>query len=738
MNLISRKLLLLLWAASAVLAGWEEDLETILDRLTQAAYASASHESLDSLLPLLQPDGSFSDLKYGEDGSTSFRTHGRRQSALMYHHVNGVDLTREIISSFEFVTYDAPANPDTNWWGHVIGVPIVMWEGVTLARDLLSQEVLTDFLNRYWVNTPAGPVWNTEDHSGTMSGGNFGPRAMLAEVEGLLRGSFTEVHLEVQEAMFRELAQRQPYGGNGLRQDGCLHQHNIQGDHATHHGYLDHTLSNMYNTGYGRELLRYASNLLTWYTGTSMDFDDATLEGMFSAYLECQQWLFRGHTSEPTTCGRHITDGSLSTLYGTRGAVRDTGNNLKKLGRHLEEVESVLHRYNNVLPDPEHALIGNKFFFNSDLTVHHRREYMASVRVLSNRTTRPETWPPTQNGDGYFQGDGFLTVLVDSEENGRPGTEVFLVYDWARVPGVTNIYTTDIPQYHTGVYWSERFFNNVTFAGGVSDGLVGAVAMVTNRPHEPLRHLKSWFFFDDVIVALASDVTLGGDDVTGESVITTLAQLAFDGTFVIGTATGEEVTPGWGNHEENRPTWLHHRNIGYVFLNGDEKLFTLADTRTHGSDEIDIFTAWLDHGASPEGASHAYAVLPAADVEKTKLSAGKPGVEVLSQTPSLHAVCHTPSMTIGAAFVKAGELTPSACGNSASLSLLVDTPCLALVSVSSESPDAAELSVSLADPQQMYDVIRIVVTYAGREAERVVQLPSAPQRGSSVTVVVMV
>ncbi|XP_069980355.1 xanthan lyase isoform X2 [Penaeus vannamei] len=656
MALSLKKSLFLLLLASAVLAGWDEELDTVLDRLTQAAYASAYDESLEVLLPLLQPDGSFSDLKYGEDDSTSFITHGKRQSSLAFHHVNGEDLTREIVSSFAFVTYDAPDNTDSNWWGHVIGVPYKSWMGATLARDLLSQELMTDYLDRYWVNTPAGPVWDTQEHSEQMSGGNLAPRAMLGEVEGLLRGTYAEVHKEVQEAMFIDLALRQPYDENGFRPDGCLHQHNILGDRATGDGYLEHNLGNIYNSAYGRELLVHTSNLFSWYTGTSMDFENATIEGLFGAYLECQQWLFRGHTSEPTTCGRHLTD----------------------------------------------------------------------------EASKPDLTPSAPP-----QGDGFLTVLVDSEEYGKPKAEVFLVYDWARVPGVTNVYTKDIPQYLTGTYKAERFFNNVTYSGGVSDGMVGAVAMTTNRPYEPLRHLKSWFFFDDVIVALASDVTLGGDDVTGESVVTTLAQLAYNGTYVIGTASGEEASPGWGSHEEAQPTWLHHRSVGYVFLNGDEQLITLADTRAHGEDEIDVFTAWLDHGPSPEGAGHAYAVLPAADVDKTRLFAAEPDVEVLSRTASLHAVCHGPSQTIGAAFVQAGELT-SSCGPSAEVSLLVDTPCLALVSVSSESADAAELSVTLADPQQMYDVIRIRVTYGGREAEQTVQMPFPPLRGSSVTVAVSV
>ncbi|XP_069980357.1 chondroitinase-AC [Penaeus vannamei] len=727
------KTLILLLLVSVANASWRTDLEVILGRMTQAAYDTASHENLDHLLSLLKADGSFSDLKYGQDDSESFRTHGRRQSALLYHHLNGKDLTAEILTCFSFITYDAPPNTDGNWWGHVIGVPSMMWGGVVLAKDLLGSELLTDFLDRYWQNTQAGPVWNPEEVSGDMAGGNLGPRAMFGEVEGLLRGTHVDIHAQVQEALYVDLAERQPYDGNGLRPDGCLHQHNIGGDYNTNIGYLDHTLNNPYNGAYGKELLRYTSNLMSWYTGTELDFQDATIEGLFAAYLECQQWLFRGHTQEPTTCGRHMTDGTSITLYATRGAVRDTGYHLQKFGRHLEEVQAVLHRYDHVLPDPEFALSGNKYFFNSDLTVHQRREYMASVRVLSNRTSRPETWPPSQNGDGYFQGDGFMTILIDGEEYGKPKREVFLVYDWARVPGVTNLYTTDIPQYHTGAYWSGHFFNDAKFAGGVSDGEVGVTAMVCRRPYVALRSVKSWFFFDDVIVALGTGISLGVEDTTGESVITTLAQLAFEGSYVIGTSNGEEITADFGSNVENQPAFLHHRNIGYVFMNGNETLFTMADSRVHGEDAIDIFSAWLDHGSTPEDATHSYVVLPSFDLEQTRLFAANPHVKVISQGRDLHAVCHEPSKTIGFAFLTDGELTPSTCGDAAEVSLLVDTPCLALVSVSSESADAAELSVTLADPQQMYDVIRVRVTYGGRAAERDVQMPPPPKRGSSVT-----
>ena len=37
-------------------------------------------------------------------------------------------------------------------------------------------------------------------------------------------------------------------------------------------------------------------------------------------------------------------------------------------------------------------------------------------------------------------------MLVDGREYGQPGKEVFQHYDWARVPSVTNRYTTRVPK----------------------------------------------------------------------------------------------------------------------------------------------------------------------------------------------------------------------------------------------------------------------------------------------------
>ena len=73
---------------------------------------------------------------------------------------------------------------------------------------------------------------------------------------------------------------------------------------------------------------------------------------------------------------------------------------------------------------------------SSDMMVHRRSRYMASVRMLSNRTIRPETWRASSyNPHGYYLGDGVLTIINHGREFGVKGAEIFQLYDWELIPG---------------------------------------------------------------------------------------------------------------------------------------------------------------------------------------------------------------------------------------------------------------------------------------------------------------
>ncbi|XP_064082518.1 chondroitinase-AC-like isoform X2 [Macrobrachium nipponense] len=677
-------LILLAWNALA------DDADVVFQRMYQTALAKTYHQRPEEILPLLLPDGSFSDLKYGEDGSESFRAHGRRQTALLYHQLHGEgNFSQEAERCFRYITYSAPPNTDPNWWGHLIGAPLNMWKGAVLATGILDRRLILDFLDRYWVNTTMGPVWANEEEDSHFAGGNFGPRAMLGEVEGLVRGTYSHVHKEVGVKLHKELAERDPYRGNGVRRVPPPAQPRREpldggGEHPQPH----------------------------------------PLESL------------RGGLRQ------RATEGETITHYGGKGLIHKTGVCLHRIGRHQEEVEGVLHRYANVVPDPEYALVGHRHFFYTDLSVHQRREYYASVRILSNRTVRPESWASGENIHGFFQADGFMTVLIDGGEFGTRRNEVFQVYDWARVPSVTNQYTTHIPGYDLNARYSRRFFNDAKFSGGVTDGVVGVASMVYNRPYVPLRALKSWFFFDDVIVVVGSAITLEPDHVTRKDVVTTLTQIVFAGEYTVSTKHQGELTLRHGQANFQQPSWIFHRNVSYVFLNGDERMYSLVETRSHGRKKLDVFTAWITHTPSPVNATLAYAVLPATSVEMTRRFFDDQTVQVVMQDENVHVVCHHPSKTVGASLTRSGETAVvDSCGGEGPLEIEVDTPCLVLAAIETAprgKSGEAKIKLSVSDPQQVFDQVGVSVRFEGRRVDRVVGLPLDRVRGSSVTTVITV
>ncbi|XP_050710069.1 chondroitinase-AC-like [Eriocheir sinensis] len=733
--------LLIIWATCVAA---QTDWDIVENNVFISAKETARKTDPDDITALMNEDGSFSDFvaRYGtvEDQSFAFREHAKRLGALAYHHVtnNDRDMSGHITKSFNFLAYKAPVNQDKNQWAQYMGIPLDMWSPLVLSKGIISKVLQEAILDRYWMNTPAGPVWNLTQFTGAMSGANLGSRALTTEVRATLSEGEkrNDIHSSVMERLHQDLADMNPYGDNGLRPDGCIHQHNKEVQDGNEH--FAQILHMIYNGSYGREMLMTIGTVFTWFDGTSLNFDNKTIENLIYAFTECQQWLFRGKTFEPTTTGRFITRGNVVTKWATRGGIETVAKILQKLqlgktNYNKEILKNALHRYAKVTPDPAYALVGNKYFFNSDLTVHQRREFMASVRVLSLRTSRQESWE-NLNSQGYFQGDGFLTVLVDSLEYGKPEAEVFQVYDWARVPGVTNLYAKNVMELEnqSGLSTWRYFYNNASFVGGVTDGMIGLTSMVYNRPSVQLKAQKSWFFFDDVILVVGSEITLPDDGKTGESVITTLAQVCYEGSNVIQPENGQEITQNQDSEDLtlDHPRWLHHRRIGYVFLNGDERL--TVKSHTDSSKDINVFTAYLDHGPLPKDVSLTYAVLPAADLDKTRRFSENPDVEVLSQTASLHAACHHPSKTLGAALFEAGDVT-AACGGAELVTLSVDLPCLALLTIGS-----SEISVTVADPQQKYKTLTVTVTRGESQIQQLVELPMFPRRGSSMTFVVMV
>ncbi|RXG56803.1 Chondroitinase-AC [Armadillidium vulgare] len=452
--------------------------------------------------------------------------------------------------------------------------------------------------------------------------------------------------------------------------------------------------------------LKNAAAVMWLFDGTQYDLGHDIEEGIFAAFLECQQWLYRATTVEPSTVGRFIDSGSLVTRTGGLDAVKRTLHFLGKVGRHEDEIAAALHRYHNAKPRKEFSLEGNKHFFVSDLMAHQRQGYMVSLRLLSSRTSRPETIQAkgkskayyNGNAKGYFKGDGFLTVLVNGRELGIYSREVFQVYDWARIPGVTCHYTKYVPEVSTTTSNKKHNYNEADFVGGVSNGREGIAVMDYARPTVHLKAKKSWFMFDDVIVCLGSGIGIPMHYVNRYPVITTLNQVIYEGLHTVGfnnyeymehfnhSVTGKRLT----TYGKSVNTWVHHGSVGYVSLVHEKGLGIEIEKRpvyTSGTNPfVTIFSIWLDHGVRPMDAFYAYAILPDQTFKETRTFSSNPTINVLHVENRLHAVCSTKYKIFGVVFFEKGCTNLTSChfANNKLLEICSDEPILVILKILSQ------------------------------------------------------
>ena len=124
--------------------------------------------------------------------------------------------------------------------------------------------------------------------------------------------------------------------------------------------------------------------------------------------------------------------------------------------------------------------------------IHRKEDYYVSSRLTSTRTVGNESG----NGEGinnFYSSAGTNFLLRTGDEYSGNYFSVMNYYQW---PGITVEQNTDLPL----VDFGEGGSNGNAFAGGVSDGLHGAVGTIYDKK-EVTAH-KSWFYFDDEYVAL--------------------------------------------------------------------------------------------------------------------------------------------------------------------------------------------------------------------------------------------
>ena len=262
-------------------------------------------------------------------------------------------------------------------------------------------------------------------------------------------------------------------------------------------------------------------------------------------------------------------------------------------------------------------LIGNRHFFVSDYQIHRRINWTCGIKMQSIRT-QPIECINGEDQQAEHSGQGVLNLYTG---NTYDYDNIFPLLDWKAINGVTVEHDVPLEPCTDGSFpWI-----NLAFVGGVSDDQYG-LAMMDTASHN-LTAKRSWHFYDDAIIGLATNLTL----TTQTTAWTTLAsRLLSTGKITIGFFNSTVITFSDGNYsfpyiqgKTSNVQWIHigESDIGYLLQSqqqyaslGIELGIKTGNYLSIGSFNYTVtarvLTIWINHGLGPYTLDYNYMILP--------------------------------------------------------------------------------------------------------------------------------
>ncbi|MGJ8639073.1 MAG: polysaccharide lyase family 8 super-sandwich domain-containing protein [Opitutaceae bacterium] len=611
-------------------------------------------------------DGTWADVDYASQqrGSWPTRDHLKRLELIgtafvspsSVHHqstrardvlINGLD--HWLIKDYQ----------NTNWWNGRIGVPnhfckVMVLLGDDLPAELAQRAYDTVLLRTTIDSTGQNKVW--------LSSIVFMKALLMEDAATMATASdsiWSELRVSTEE---------------GIQPDWSFHQHGAQ-------------------LQFGNYGISYSGDMLTWaliLRGTPYAPNPEKLEVLRNYMLYGAAMVLWGERFDLSACGRQIDAGQ-------------SADKARWMRRQLKSMELVDPEYSasyQAAAELPNRVTGYTYFWRSDMAVHRRPNWYASVKMSSTRVIGSETCN-SENMAGLHGGDGtFLLYQSGSEYDEMPA-----LWDWRRLPGTTcdQGFGDLSPDGAIGSY------GNTSFVGGLAHGATGVAAMIYKR--NQLNARKAWFFTEDAVVCLGAGI---GGEALG-TVLTSVQQSHRSGevsTSVGAFSAGVQTLP--------EGSWVHHAGIGYELLSPsllhvesvDGNWNVAFPTRTDRPVTGAVFSLWIDHGQSPSGAMYAYAVHPQTSVAEMKQRSERPSYRILTNTSQVQAISFDGQTQ--AVFYAAGTLDLQD-----GQTVKVDSPCILSLQKG---------SLSVVDPTQ--HLKQVTVTIGARSTT--IDLPSGAEAGRFV------
>ncbi len=578
--------------------------------------AEESVPDLAACLKTQQADGAWPDINYGDQQLKDWDA-GRHLFRLLvfaraYYKGNATwkgnaALRTAIHRGLAYWYQRNPVNP--NWWWMKIGAP-----------DFLADVLLYAAPDAPWTLVEqAFPALESHQPAVRYTGEN------LIWVSGI----------RVKHGL---LAYRPRYISEGCRQIAreiyvAPDEEGIQPDMSFHqHGKL------LYSGGYGQGFVNDVACLAWVAHGTHFALPQHKMQLLENLILDGSRWMVRGRTFYYGAVGREISRAGHDANRFYRAC--------QYMSRLDVPRQDIFQNTGSMDSPPQCLISGNKYFWCSDLMIHQRPGYFLSARMHSSRLLNNDD--ACCGGEGrvcHHMADGATFMMRDGEEY----RDVFPAWGWRNIPGATIGGTaTDYAKAEL------RSFGEKAFAGGASDGMAGCAA--TDFSRNVVKAKKSWFFFEDIMLALGSDISSTGP----ASVSTTINQCRRRGKLRLGDGEYQEELKR--KIPAGERVW--HDGFGYLLLQGNaymqavtrEGAWSNCGVGSKDKIAVPLFILEIMHGVKPAGDTYAYAILSDSTAENC-FDYPLTNIQILSNTPGLQSVWHAGEKRGHAVFYEDGEIT---------------------------------------------------------------------------------
>jgi len=478
-----------------------------------------------------------------------------------------------------------------NWWFNEINIPLqATSQLLMLAENATHNEIeqisKISFRAAWWLHRP------------TDVGANL---VWMIQVE--LYRSLATVNLTGIEQGFGRMWQDvviSPLGGEGVQYDWSYHFHGLQ------------LLSGAYGLVWAQNILLF----LQCSHNTKYQPDEQVLNVFVNFLINGDAWMIMTDYWDYHVVGRGVGGPGNGFGHGLNTEWIRTVAQLVPSSEARIELNNFADRLDNKPNTP--LLIGNRHFFISDYQVHRRQNWIFTIKMQSIRT-QPVECINGQNLKDENGGQGVLN-LYRVGVNVNDYLDVFAIIDWQALNGITVEHDSPLEPCKSGKFNMTR----LSFVGGVSDDQYGLAMMDTDSHH--LTGKRSWHFYDEAVIALATNLTL----TSSTTPWTTLAsRLLPTGKITIGFFNSTVVTLNDGNYEFSNIQWVHlgDSNIGYV-LQMQQRYHSVGiqvGTKTGNYIEIGPFnhtitarmvTLYINHGRGPfQHLDYNYMIVPNVTME---------------------------------------------------------------------------------------------------------------------------